>query len=257
MLRLNGLLLIAALTAACGGNTASTPAGDATPVPVTNPVNAATAGSVTGHIVFEGVAPTPTPIKMGSDPNCTQAGAAAVATTEAVLVGGGNGLQNVFVYVKDGLGNLKFPVPTTPVTLDQQGCHYVPHVFGIQVGQPLEIRNSDKTLHNIHAVAKTNQEFNTGQPIQGMKTTHIFTAKEVLLPFKCDVHGWMKSYAGVVDHPFYAVTGADGSFELKGLPPGTYTIEAVHETLGAQTMSVTIGEKETKDISFSFRSAGT
>ena len=113
----------------------------------------------------------------------------------------GKSLGNVFVYVKDGLGNYVFDAPTEPATIDQKGCRYTPHVFGIRVGQPLEIVNSDPTLHNIHAMPKSNTEFNTGQPIQGMKTTHTFTAKEVMVPFKCDVHGWMNAYVGVLDHP--------------------------------------------------------
>jgi plastocyanin len=253
-LRLAAAALAAVLAAGCGGgNTSPAPAGS-TAAPTVSPVNPETAGSVTGKILFEGTAPTPQPIKTSSDPKCAEGGPTPVV--ESVMVGEGGALQNVFVYVKDGLGNLVFPVPTTPVVLDQKGCHYLPHVFGVQVGQPVEIRNSDPTLHNVHAVAHANQEFNTGQPIQGMKTTHVFTAKEVLLPFKCDVHGWMNAYAGVVDHPFFSVSGADGRFELKGLPPGTYTIEAVHETLGAQTQSVTIGDKGTQDISFTFRSTG-
>ena len=245
------ILFSATLAVACGGDTSKAPAAGGAAAPVANPVNPETAGNVTGKITFDGVAPKPEPIKMSSDPKCAADGATAM--TESIVVGDGGALQNVFVYVKDGLGNLVFPIPTTPVVLDQKGCHYEPHVFGIQVGQPLEIRNSDPTLHNVHAVAHANQEFNTGQPIQGMKTTHVFTAKEVLLPFKCDVHGWMNSYAGVVDHPFYAVTGADGGFSLKGLPPGTYTIDAVHERLGVQSQTVTIGAKETKDIAFTFK----
>jgi plastocyanin len=169
-------------------------------------------------------------------------------------VGSGGGLQNVFVYVKDGLGNRTFAAPATPVVLDQQGCHYVPHVVGIQVGQPMEIVNSDSTLHNVHALPKENGEFNQGQPLKGMKNVHTFTTKEVMVPFKCDVHGWMNAWVGVLDHPFYAVTGNDGSFSIKGLPPGTYTIEAWHEKLGTQTQMVTIGEKETKDVAMTFKS---
>jgi plastocyanin len=169
-------------------------------------------------------------------------------------VGAGGSLQNVFVYVKDGLGNLKFPVPTTPLVLDQKGCQYRPHVFGVQVGQPIEILNSDMTLHNIHAWAQTNQEFNLGQSLQGMKDTHVFTTQEVMVPFRCDVHKWMNSFVGVVAHPFFAVTGTDGTFELKGLPPGTYTIEAWQEKLGTKTATVTIGAKESKDVPFTFSS---
>ena len=159
----------------------------------------------------------------------------------------------MFVYVKDGLGNRVFPAPGTPVVLDQRDCHYVPHVFGIQVGQTLEIVNSDPTLHNIHFIPDANREFNMGEPIQGMRQPHVFSVKEVLIPIKCDVHNWMNAYAGVVDSPFFAVTGEDGTFTLKGLPPGTYTIEAVHEKLGRQTQTVTIGPKETKDTAFTFK----
>jgi plastocyanin len=157
--------------------------------------------------------------------------------------------------VKDGLGNLKFPVPATAVTLDQKGCSYNPRVFGIQVGQSLDIVNSDETLHNIHALPMANREFNRGQALQGMKYTTVFTTPEVMLPFKCDVHKWMNAWVGVVTHPFYAVSGAGGRFEIKGLPPGTYTIEAWHEKLGTQTQTITVSAKETKDVAFTFKAA--
>jgi plastocyanin len=237
-----------AAVACSSGSDKSTAAAPA--APVTNPVDPATAGSVTGKITFMGTAPAQEPIKMSSDPRCMNPD----AKTEAVMVGAGGSLQNVFVYVKDGLGNLKFPVPTTPLVLDQKGCQYRPHVFGVQVGQPIEILNSDMTLHNIHAWAQTNQEFNLGQSIQGMKDTHVFTTQEVMVPFRCDVHKWMNSFVGVVAHPFFAVTAADGTFELKGLPPGTYTIEAWQEKLGTKTATVTIGAKESKDVPFTFSS---
>lgn len=243
-----GLLLGAALVTGCGGgDSAGAPGGDAAAVTV-NPVDPATAGSVTGKVMFDGVAPVPVPIRMTADANCQPEG---TPVNESLLVADG-ALQNAFVYVKDGLGNLVFPVPTTPVVLDQQGCHYVPHVFGVQAGQPVEVRNSDPTLHNVHAMPRANREFNTGQPLQGMKTTHVFTVTEVMVPFKCDVHGWMNAYVGVLDHPFFSVSAADGTFTITGLPPGTYTIEAVHETLGAQTQSVTIGERDTADVGFTF-----
>jgi len=244
----------AVLAAACGGGQQTTEAPATTAAPAAAPaapIDPATTGTVTGTITFAGTAPAPEPIKMTSDPTCTQAG--GPATTETLLVGSSGGLQNVFVYVKDGLGDRTFPTPAAPVLLDQKGCHYIPHVLGIQVGQPLEIVNSDSTLHNVHAVPKTNGEFNTGQPLKGMKHVHTFSTKEVMVPFKCDVHGWMNAYVGVLDHPFYAVTGADGSFSLKGLPPGTYTVEAWHEKLGTQTQTVTVAATETKDVAMTFK----
>jgi plastocyanin len=244
--RFAAVVAVAVTLTACGGGTQEGPAAE--PAPVVNPVDPATAGSITGTIAFEGTPPPARPISMASDPNCGAGG-----TTETVVVGSAGGLKNVFVYVKDGLGGLKFPVPSTPVVLDQQGCRYVPHVLGIQAGQPLEVLNSDATLHNVHAVPKTNREFNTGQPIKGMRHTHTFSTVEVMVPFKCDVHNWMSAYVGVLDHPFYAVTGDDGSFQLKGLPPGTYTVEAWHETLGTQTQTVTIGPQETSTLAFTFK----
>jgi plastocyanin len=162
-------------------------------------------------------------------------------------------LANVFVYVKDGLGNYVYDQPTDKVTIDQQNCRYHPHVFGMRVGQTLIIKNSDDTLHNIHAMPKINTEFNEGEPIKGMTREKTFTAKEVMVPFKCDVHGWMNAYVGVLDHPYYALTDKDGKFELKSLPPGTYTIEAWHEKLGTMEQKVTLGQKETKDVSFTFK----
>jgi plastocyanin len=167
-------------------------------------------------------------------------------------VGPDGGLQNVFVYVKDGLGELVFPIPATPVVLGQEGCMYRPRVLGIQVGQTLEILNGDDTLHNIHAMPERNAEFNKAQNGRGFLNTHVFSTEEVLVPFKCDVHKWMNAYVGVVHHPFFAVTGADGSFELKGLPPGTYTIEAVHETLGRQEQTVTLADAGSQRVAFAF-----
>jgi plastocyanin len=253
--RLHLALIVGALSAACGGGAdREAPAGP--PAPLVSPVDPATAGNIAGRITLDGVAPKPAAIRTDSDPNCRSQ--AATVIDETIVAGANGALQNVFVYVKDGLGDLRFPVPSTPVVLDQKGCVYIPHVLGVQVGQPLELVNSDPTLHNVHAIPNTNREFNRGYPIQGMKEQHIFSAKEVMVPFKCDVHGWMRAYIGVLDHPFFAVTGPDGGFELKGLPPGTYTVEAWHESLGAQTQTVTIGASENKsDVAFTFKSATT
>ena len=218
---------------------------------VANPVDPATAGTITGVVKLDGKAPAAQSITMDSDPYCEKQPKNA---TESVVVGSDSTLQNVFVYVKDGLGNRVFPVPASAVVLDQKGCRYAPHVLGIQVGQTLEILSSDDTLHNVHAIPQQNREFNMAHQLAGIKHTHVFSTKEVMIPFKCDVHKWMNAFVGVLDHPFYAVTTGNGRFELKGLPPGTYTVEAWHEKLGTQTQMVTIGDKQTSDISFTFKS---
>jgi plastocyanin len=250
--RLRSILVCAALipvAAACGGGqpqqdaqTATAPAADeAPPLPGE--------GTITGRITFEGPAPKMQVIRMTSDPLCMSEG----ASSEILLVGPENGLQNVFVYVKDGLGDRTFPAPKTPVVLDQQGCVYRPHVFGVQVGQPVRILNSDNTLHNVNARAKQNAEFNFAQTKKGTENIRTFSVPEIMVPFRCDVHGWMNAYAGVVPHPFFAVTSADGSFEIKGLPAGTYTLEAWHERLGTQTASVTSDGKTPVTASFTFK----
>jgi len=241
---------ILALAAACGG---SAPPASSGPPPDAKRVDASKAGSLTGRVLFDGAVPANPPIKLAADPYCIQQNPNG-ATFEHFLVDDG-GLENVFVYVKDGLGSYSFDTPTETAKIDQMSCRYHPHVFGVRVGQPIEILNSDDTLHNIHALPKANSEFNNGQPIKGMKMTHVFTSKEVMVPFKCDVHGWMNAYVGVLDHPYFATTGKDGSFDLKGLPPGTYTIEAWHEKLGTMTQSVTLGAKESKDVNFAFKAA--
>jgi hypothetical protein len=250
------VLLLPLAAFACGSQETSNKSAEPS-APAATPgamkVDTAVAGNVKGVVNLEGTAPKNEPIKMNADPVCVKQNKDPQFQTTYVVSDDGKTLGNVFVYVKDGLGNYIYDTPTAPAKIDQQNCRYHPHVFGIRVNQPLEIVNSDPTLHNIHALPKGNAEFNTGQPIQGMKTTHTFSAKEVMVPFKCDVHGWMNAYVGVLDHPYFAVTEKDGKFELKDLPAGTYTLEAWHEKLGTQTASVTLGPKETKDIAFTFK----
>ena len=224
--------MTAALAVACGGG--STPERPAATAKADGP------GSVTGKVSFDGEPPVRTPVKMAADPNCKPG---PESLSETTVVSADRGLKNVFVYVTDGLGNAVYETPATPISLDQMGCRYEPHVFGVFVGQPVEIKNSDPTLHNVHAIPKNNEEFNFGQQDQKAPVvTKTFTKPEIGVSFRCDVHGWMRSYANVVTHPFFAVTKEDGSFEIKGLAPGTYTIEAWHERLGTQTQQVTISE---------------
>lgn len=242
-------LAAALFLAGCGGG-APAPVAQ-TPPPDAKRVDDAKAGIVLGRVTFDGVVPENAPVKLDSDPACVRDHPNGLKLDTILVTNGG--LDNVFVYVKDGLGNYYFDTPTDAVTLDQKGCHYSPHVLGVRTGQPLEIVNSDATLHNVNAMAKVNQGFNMGQAIQGMKNAKVFTAPEVMVRIKCDVHAWMTAYAGVVSHPYFAVTAGGGAFELKNLPAGTYTIEAWHEKLGTQTQTVTVGAKESKSISFTFK----
>ena len=242
-----------ATVAGCGSDSSKSakPSSPAT-APDAKKVDTSTAAAISGRVVFEGTPPPNPVINMASDPACGAAHKGDV-TSESIVVANG-GLQNVFVYIKDGLGNKYiFDTPTEPVKLDQKGCQYIPHVVGLRATQPLEVLNSDSTLHNVHGMPETNREFNVGQPVPGMKNAVTFTTPEVMIPFKCDVHSWMHAYIGVVDHPYFAVSGSGGKFELRTIPPGTYTIEAVHEKLGRQTQTVTLGEKDAKEITFTFK----
>jgi plastocyanin len=250
-LRLVGAAAVLSAAACSSGP----PPSQTPPPPAAKRVDESKAGGLAGRVLIEGVVPRNAALKMGSDPYCSRESPPG-ATSEAFAVQDG-GLDNVFVYVKDGLGDYQFDVPSEPVTLDQKGCRYAPHVFGVRAGQPIEISNSDQTLHNVHALAQINQEFNIGQAMAGMKNTRTFTVPEVMVTFKCDVHGWMNAYAGVMAHPYFAVTSSGGRFELKNLPSGTYTIEAWHEKLGTRAQSVTVGDRETREVSFTFKATAS
>jgi len=240
------------LAVGCGGGKKDEAQESAGSGEATTTVDAATAATITGKVAFDGAAPAKgEPIKMNADPNCVKMHTEAVYDMP-VEVNANKTLKNVFVYVKSGLSG-KFPAPSTPVEIDQKGCMYSPHVFGIQVGQKLVIKNDDPTLHNIHARPVVNAQFNAAQPVQGMTTEKSFDKPEVMVPFRCDVHNWMNAYCGVVDNPYFAVTGDDGTFSIKGLPPGTYTIETWQEKYGVQDQTVTVAAKETKDITVSYK----
>ena len=208
------------------------------------------AGNIKGKVDFKGTKPNPATIKMTADPNCIKIHAGKKVTSDQVVVNGNNTLRNVFVYVKKGLEGKKFPVPTQKATINQNGCTYTPHVFGMMAKQPLEIINSDATMHNIHALPKNSKPFNIAQ-LKGKKMVKTFEKPEIMVKIKCDVHNWMAAYVGVLDHPFYAVTDDQGNFEIKNLPAGEYEIEAWHEKYGVQTMNVSVGAADTKTVDFS------
>lgn len=261
MLTRSGTLLftaiaVPALLAGCGGGGGDTaaagddaPAGGGDADAAAMMVDPAEAATISGMVMFEGTPPAATAIDMADEPTCAEQYSGDGPMTEEVVVTDGH-LANVFVYVKEGLSG-DFPVPSTQVVLDQKGCRYEPHVVGIMAGQDLTIRNSDGLLHNINTESSANRSFNISQP-RSMESNRSFRSMEIMIPVKCDVHGWMTSYIGVVDHPYFAVTGTDGRYTIPNLPPGEYVIEAWHEVLGTQTFPVTVGAQETGDASFTF-----
>jgi plastocyanin len=201
---------------------------------------------------FQGKVPAAKVINMAADPSCAKAHPSPVMTQE-VMVDGQGGLQNVVVFVSDGLGDRTFDPPSAPAVVDQKGCVYQPHVLAVRANQKLELVNEDSTAHNIHPQPTNNREWNKAEP-PGTKMEESFAREEVAIPVKCNVHPWMKGYIAVFKHPYFAVTGKDGSFDLSNLPPGTYTLKAWHEKLGTSVQTVTIGANETKEISFVFKS---
>jgi len=251
-LKIGILFFIGLLTVSgCGGGSESgAPA--AKGAAVKSPVDPATAGKISGSIKFSGKAPKGKKIAMNADAYCLQQHTSDVLSEE-VVVNPNKTLKNVYVYVKSGLGDLKFPVPSEPVIMDQKGCWYHPHVIAVQANQNIQIHNSDGVLHNINAQPETNKGFNFGQPVKGMKTKKKFSKPEVMIPVKCDVHPWMRAYIGVQSHPYAVVTGDDGSFSLENLPPGSYQLEAWHEVYGTQVQTVTLGPSESKSISLTFK----
>jgi plastocyanin len=224
----------------------ATPAA-ATPAATAAPIDPATAATISGTVKYDGPAPKADKIDMSQDPNC-----AGSNTAENVVVADGH-LANVFVYVKEGLGNRTFPVPTEAVTLTQVGCKYKPHVLGVMAGQTIKIVNGDPTTHNIHPSPKDNREWNESQAPQAPALEKSFAREELLLPVKCNQHPWMRMFINVVKNPFYAVTGPDGKYQIAGLPPGDYTIVFVQEKLGEQEQKVTLAAKDSKTLDASFK----
>jgi plastocyanin len=216
-------------------------------------------GSITGKISYSGTAPEAKKISTDADPACSAK--SPNLTTEEWVVKDGK-LANTFVYIKSGtiaggskVADYSFPTPSAPVALDQNGCHYKPHVLGVMVNQDINITNSDPTTHNIHFTPKSNPDWNQSQPNGAAPMTHKLARAEVLVPVKCNQHPWMKSYIGVLKHPFFAVSSEDGSFEIKGVPPGKYTVVAWHEggVNGTEkTMEVTVTAKTPATADFAF-----
>jgi hypothetical protein len=235
--KLFGILLVVAVCAIQNARAADAPTSAST--------------GVRGVVKVEGPVPKSAHVSMAADPSCAKLHPGGVVTDDVIADAGG-GLENVIVFVSQGLPGRTFDPPPQAAVIEQKGCMYVPHVVAIQANQKLEVVNSDNTMHNIHPMPANNREWNKAQP-PGSPLEETFAREEVAIPVRCNVHPWMHSYIAVFKHPYFSVTGKGGSFELKNLPPGTYTLEAWHEKLGTSTQTVTIGANETKSIDFVFK----
>lgn len=217
------------------------------------PIDESTVGAVTGTIYFHGTPPTRFPILMGEDPVCVKLHHGQTVRVIDGKVNENSTLPNAFVYVEKGAGKYVFPPPQDPVVLHQQGCMYSPHVLGIMAGQELEVENNDPTTHNIHPMPAHNRQWNISQLPGAAALYERFAHPEVMIPVKCSQHPWMKAYIGVMLNPFFAVTGSDGTYTIKGMPPGVYTIGVWTATFGTQAQAVTIGPKQTVTLNFTFK----
>ena len=205
--------------------------------------------TISGTVTFTGTPPRMRPIDMAKEPTCA-AQHTTPPMTENVVTGPGNTVANAVVYISAGAAPT--PAPTTTVHYDQRGCMYIPHVLAMEAGQPLEITNSDRTAHNIHPLAVVNAEWNKSTP-PGSAPLEVKWDKPEIIAVKCNIHPWMHGYFAVLPTSHYAITGADGTFSLAGLPPGTYTLTAWHEKFGTQTQQVTVGAAAPPKVSFVFK----
>ena len=245
-------LLILVSLSGCSQNNGSSP--DENPASAVQappqPIDPATVGEITGLASFEGRAPAPVPVMMNAA--CAQANRQPVFR-EDLVVNDNKTLRNVFVYIKEGLKNRRFAAPAEPVILDQKGCWFRPHVLGLMTGQKLEVKNSDSVSHNVHPVPRRNRGWNESISPGAPDLLEQFAHPEVMIPVRCNVHEWMRAYIGVASNPVFAVTDDKGGFTLKGLPPGSYTVEAWQEKLGVQDLQITLRPKEVKMVEFRFK----
>lgn len=257
----NSWLCYAALSAflaiavtGCGNKQQSTETNAPTATANTSgtPVDAATAGTISGNVVLDGTAPKMKTINMAAEPSCSKQHSTP-ATSQEALVGKDGALENVVVYLQGDFSKYKFDTPATPATITQKGCMYDPHVVVLQTGQTFQVVNADSVTHNIHPLPKDNREWNESQPPGAAPIDQTFAHQEIAIPVKCNIHPWMKAYIAVFGHPYFAVTGPDGSFELKNVPPGSYTLVAWHELYGTSQQPVVVGPKESKTMKITFQ----
>lgn len=247
-------LLILGFLAGCGGEKTPEVTNVSTleNLPASAALPAVGEGIIRGTVKFSGTVPAPAALDVSADPVCVSSNQEPLYSQELRVAADG-AVRDAFVFIKEGLpAGAAYPIPAEAVVLDQHGCRYTPHVLGVRVNQPVTIINSDGTLHNVHAQTHNSTGFNLGMPLQGMKSTKKFSKAEVMAHFKCDVHPWMSAYLGIMDHPFFAVTGEDGAFEIKGLPAGKYTLSVWQEKLGTQDISVEVPASGAAESNFTF-----
>ena len=207
-------------------------------------------GAIQGHVSLAGELPGNAVIRMGVDPLCGQLTADKLVVQENVLTSPDGSLANVFVQLEGTFPAV--PVPDEPVVIDQVDCVFVPRVVGVQVGQTVQIKNSDPLLHNLHSYSTTTNSFNVGQPMEGMVYEVQLEAEDGMLRIGCDLHRWMTEYIGVVEHPYFSVSDLGGTFTIDGVPPGTHTIQAWHEEYGIVTQTLTVEAGETTGVDFTY-----
>lgn len=233
---------LALLVACGGGDSVCDRARPATPL------DAATLGTINGTVTLQG--PPPAMVTLRISGECAALHKEPVPVGDAIVQDGL--VQSAFVYLKDGLGDRTFAVPATPVVIDQAGCIYRPHVAGAQTCQPVQFVNSDAFLHNVHGSPRLSSAWNFGMSVQGSRREVRIAKPEVMIGVRCDVHPWMQAWLGVLDHPFFAVTGADGRVALRGVPAGDYLVASWHERFGVREARVTLGAGETKEVAFGY-----
>jgi len=217
-----------------------------------SPAKAVGGAEVRGKVKFDGPAPHPARVTMAAEPSCMKLHPSGVLAEDLVVDKGG-GLENVVVYVSDATPTASFEPPKDEVTFEQKGCLYQPHVLAIQANQKLKIVNDDSTAHNIHPIPHNNREWNKSQPPGMQPVEESFPREEVAIPVRCNVHPWMKGYIAVFKHPYFAVSGKDGSFDIKNLPTGAYMLQAWHEKLGTLTKKITVGPDGVGDLELVFK----
>lgn len=247
--RAAGIVLVLVLAGCSGKKSTTATTQQSTPTAVVDP---ATVGTITGTVTFEGTPPAPHEVALSGSPACAKLHSSPLIYPY-VVIGDHGGLADVIIYVKSGLGNYRFEVPAAPAVIDQTGCMYEPHVQGLMVGQKLSVTNTDPVLHNVLLLPRQNLPLNKSQPIGSAPIETSFDRPELAVKVLCNIHPWMCSYVFVFSHPYFDVTSKKGTFELKNLPPGTYTIEAWQEKYGTQDQNVTLAAKQAKSISFTFK----